>query len=428
MSKLRISVKFANVLKAMGGDKIAREILHNTNTEMELVNNYVDITPSKDALSFTPDRKANELLDNIPSHFIVHTHGNLLFKSSNQKIFDFLGFDMNAPTAFQIPTGTIGDILKEYSSEVSGKTYCLFKENGTERLGVINKSALRPHNDIFYKYNSTDEYYDDDFGSISPWYGATDVHVDTINTSRNNIKVGRLVRTLLKSEFKDSDIEKFVNSYKSTYDVLSNAFNKFSIVEGEDIVHWYNKDNYLEGGGTLNSSCMAEVAKTYFNIYVKNPNVKMVILYDDNGELNDGKYTSNKIKGRAVLWRNCNVNGEVCDFMDRIYTAVASDEELFKQFAEKEGFFYKTYQGYGHRDITNGERTITRPDIVCNLNESDFSMYPYMDTMYCVDVENNKCSNDNDSLGDRVRYCQHTDGTWEGADEDEGESDDDDWW
>ena len=114
MSKLRISVKFANVLKAMGGNKIAREILHNANTEMTLVNNYVDITPSKDALSFTPDRKANELMENIPSHFIVHTHGNLLFKSSNQKIFDFLGFDMTAPTAFQIPTGTIGDILKEY--------------------------------------------------------------------------------------------------------------------------------------------------------------------------------------------------------------------------------------------------------------------------------------------------------------------------
>ena len=128
MSKLRISVRFANVLKAMGGDKIAREILHNTNSEMTLVNNYVDITNSKDALSFTPDRKANELLENIPTHFIVHTHGNLLFKSSNKKIFDILDFDMTAPTAFQIPTGTIGDILKEYISETSGKTYCLFKE------------------------------------------------------------------------------------------------------------------------------------------------------------------------------------------------------------------------------------------------------------------------------------------------------------
>lgn len=412
MSKLRISVKFANVLKAMGGDKIAREILHNTNTEMELVNNYVDITPSKDALSFTPDRKANELLDNIPSHFIVHTHGNLLFKSSNQKIFDFLGFDMTAPTAFQIPTGTIGDILKEYVSEVSGKTYCLFKENGTERLGVINKAALRPHNDIFYKYNSTDEYYDDDFGSISPWYGATDVHVDTINTSRNNIKVGRLVRTLLKSEFKDSDIEKFVNSYKSTYDVLSNAFNKFSIVEGEDIIHWYNKDNYLEGGGTLNSSCMAEVAKTYFNIYVKNPNVKMVILYDDNGKVIDDVYKSKKIKGRAILW-TCEIDGEQATFMDRVYTRFDSDTNLFKEFAKNNGWWFKESQdmepnGY----ITDGIQR-KRPTIKVQLEKSKTGKLPYMDTLCYIDSKNKFCTNNSNLCDDEYRRtARTTHGSW----------------
>lgn len=412
MSKLRISVKFANVLKAMGGDKIAREILHNTNTEMELVNNYVDITSSKDALSFTPDRKANELLDNIPSHFIVHTHGNLLFKSSNQKIFDFLGFDMTAPTAFQIPTGTIGDILKEYVSEVSGKTYCLFKENGTERLGVINKAALRPHNDIFYKYNSTDEYYDDDFGSISPWYGATDVHVDTINTSRNNIKVGRLVRTLLKSEFKDSDIEKFVNSYKSTYDVLSNAFNKFSIVEGEDIIHWYNKENYLEGGGTLNSSCMAEVAKTYFNIYVKNPNVKMVILYDDNGKVIDDVYKSKKIKGRAILW-TCEIDGEQATFMDRVYTRFDSDTNLFKEFAKNNGWWFKESQdmepnGY----VTNGVQR-KRPTIKVHLEKSKTGKLPYMDTLCYIDSKNKFCTNNSNLCDDEYRRtARTTHGSW----------------
>ena len=412
MSKLRISVKFANVLKAMGGNKIAREILHNTNTEMTLVNNYVDITPSKDALSFTPDRKANELMENIPSHFIVHTHGNLLFKSSNQKIFDFLGFDMTAPTAFQIPTGTIGDILKEYVSEVSGKTYCLFKEHGGERLGVINKAALRPHTDIFYKYSSTDEYYDDDFGSISPWHEATDVHVDTINTSRNNIKVGRLVRTLLKSEVKDTDIEEFVNSYKSTYDVLGNAFNKFSIVEGEDIVHWYNKDNYLEGGGTLNSSCMAEVAKTYFNIYVKNPNVKMVILYDDNGKVKDDVYKSKKIKGRAILW-TCEIDGEQATFMDRVYTRFDSDTNLFKEFAKNNGWWFKESQdmepnGY----VTNGTQR-KRPTIKVHLEKSKTGKLPYMDTLCYIDAKNKFCTN-NSGLCDSEhrRTARTTHGSW----------------
>jgi hypothetical protein len=41
---------------------------------------------------------------------MVTNHGNLLFKSSNKKIFKALDFDMEAPTAFQIPQGTIGGV------------------------------------------------------------------------------------------------------------------------------------------------------------------------------------------------------------------------------------------------------------------------------------------------------------------------------
>jgi hypothetical protein len=73
------------------------------------------------------------------------------------------------------------------------------------------------------------------------------------------------------------------------------------------------------------------------------------------------------------------------------------------------------------------------PEIVCDLEKSDFNMYPYMDTMYCIDVENNKAANDNDINGlsdDKIRYCQHTDGTWEGYGEDSSygdEEDDEDW-
>ena len=46
MSKLRISVRFANVLKAMGGDKIAREILHNTYF------NYADVDGDPDKRNY----------------------------------------------------------------------------------------------------------------------------------------------------------------------------------------------------------------------------------------------------------------------------------------------------------------------------------------------------------------------------------------
>ena len=410
MSKLRLSVKFANVLKAMGNNKISKEILRNVNQEMDLVNNYVDITSTKDNLSFTPDRKANELLQDIPNYFIVIGSGNLLFKRSNRKIFEALEFDMDAPTAFQISKSTIGDILKEYVSEQSGKTYCLFKEKGTERLGVINKGALTPHSEIYYKYLPGQDCYEP--GSISPWENALDVHVDVVSTSRNNIKVGRLVRTIVKETYTDSELEEFVNTYKSTYDILGDAFNKIEVVEGEDIVHWYNKENYVEGGGTLNSSCMAEVAKTYFNIYVKNSNVKLVVLYGDNGKIKDGRYRDKKIKGRAILW-TCEIDGVEATYMDRIYTKDDSDSRLFKEYALHNGWWHKEHQDMEPTQyVTNGTDR-KRATIKVKLEKSKTGKLPYMDTLCYVDTKGKFCTNKSDICDDEYRRtARTTHGSW----------------
>ena len=412
MSKLRLSVRFANVLKAMGNNKISKEILRNVNQEMDLVNNYVDITSTKDNLSFTPDRKANELLQDIPNYFMVTNHGNLLFKSSNKKIFKALDFDMEAPTAFQIPQGTIGDVLKEITSEVSGKTYCLFKEKGSERLGVINKQALKPHNDIYYQYLPNQDTYGCEPGAISPWENALDVHVDVISTSRNNIKVGRLVRTIVKETYSDSELEEFVNTYKSTYDILGDAFNKIEIVEGEDIIHWYNKENYVSGGGTLNSSCMAEVAKTYFNIYVKNSNVKMVILYGDEGKIKDGRYRDKKIKGRAILW-TCEIDGEAATYMDRIYTKDDSDSRLFKEFALKNGWWHKEHQDMEPTQyVTNGTQR-KRATIKVKLDKAKTGKLPYMDTLCYIDTKGKFCTNNPSNCDDEYRRtARTTHGSW----------------
>ena len=172
---------------------------------------------------------------------------------------------------------------------------------------------------------------------------------------------------------------------------------------------------------------MTSASRSKLAIYCNNSNVNLVLLYDDEGEIIDGKYTSNKIKGRAVLWKDCTINGEVATFMDRIYTSYDSDTELFKQFAEKEGFFFKTNQGYGGQSISNGTRTIDRPAIICSLNESDLSSYPYMDTMCYVDIDNNKCSNNSDNLEGRHRYCQDTGGGWEGPGDGDADRDDDDY-
>ena len=68
----------------------------------------------------------------------------------------------------------------------------------------------------------------------------------------------------------------------------------------------------------------------------------MVILYSDDGEIKNGKYISSRIKGRAILW-DAKINNENVKFMDRIYTTKDNDVELFKQYAEKNGYWYKKY-------------------------------------------------------------------------------------
>ena len=106
---------------------------------------------------------------------------------TNRKIFRALEFDMTSPLAFQIPQGTIGEILNEVVSEQSGKTYCLFKEKDGERIGVINKQAIQPYDPNYYQYYGENYFNDDCNGSISPWYNAIDVHVGMITKSRNPI-------------------------------------------------------------------------------------------------------------------------------------------------------------------------------------------------------------------------------------------------
>jgi hypothetical protein len=49
--------------------------------------------------------------------------------------------------------------------------------------------------------------------------------------------------------------------------------------------------------------------------------------------LDDNENTSDKIKGRAILWKT-----DKGMFMDRIYTAHDSDLNLFKEFATKSNF------------------------------------------------------------------------------------------
>ena len=368
-SKLVYSKKFTNLLKRMQSNRIASELLKLYHKDIDrLTQNYIDITDNKEEISFTPDRKVQELTKDKPQTWKVVDSGRYLTSSSrNDNLFAALGYDKEKHRCWSPAAGSIGLITAETVSRVSGKIYAVFEEYDVEnpRVGVINKEALEPT----------------DAENMAIW-----------STSRNPIRIGRFVRALLNSAkitFTDKDIEDFTNQYKATYDFSKDILKQFDIITGDDIAYWYDHNNYVRGGGTLANSCMAEVDKEYFQIYTENPNVSLVILYSDDGKIKGDKYTSEKIKGRAILW-NCLIDGTPAKFMDRIYTMQDSDVELFKQFAEKQGFWWKRNQNMDQDESLTDGKTTKKCTIKVVLEDSDFGQYPYLDTMSYLN-ENDGC-------------------------------------
>jgi hypothetical protein len=217
---------------------------------------------------------------------------------------------------------------------------------------------------------------------------------------RTEVKIGRyskrIITSVLKQVVSDSDIENFVNIYKSTIDYHSGLKDKIMIVEGEDIRTYYNESMYKSGGGSLNNSCMRyPKCQKYLDIYVENPEVcKLMILLE---RANNG--VEDKLIGRALLWET--TTGK---FMDRVYSINDSDVMVFKDYASEKGWV--TYYGKINK-------------LVVKL-KSDFSCqhYPYMDTLYLYDNYTKELTNDDSLCEDNgIFQLQNVDGTYNCVDE-----------
>jgi hypothetical protein len=380
-SRVVYSNSFLNLLNKMD-NKVAKELVKLYSNDVNVQHNYIDITDDKEAVSFTPDRRVIEITGGDPDKWIISgNRKQLTHVPVNKKVFEALGYD-DTQEYWQPANGSIGYVMAEVTRK-SGKVYVLFKDTNSDRTAVLNKSCI-----------SLD---------LTP-----DERVWT--TARNSIRVGRLARAILQAAnvaFVDRDIEDFTNQYKAIYDFEKDALARFDIVQGDQIAHWYNYRRY-EGGdeasGTLNNSCMAHKPASYFQIYTANSNCSLIILYDDHGRLgDDGKYTSTKIKGRALLWK-CKIGDrDNVYYVDRIYTRRDSDVQLFKRFAESKGYYY-THGG----SRTNGTETL-RGTIVVDLDVANCGRYPYMDSLCYVNIVDKTCSS---RVNGECRVCQDTDGSY----------------
>jgi hypothetical protein len=340
------SDKFKQILKEVDSP-VAQAVLDLESMDLDVANNYIDVQ-DKEQISFIADRKAKELLSQ-KDKFATYNGGTAFLRHSegNREIFDLLEYEPVGEATYKPNTGDKGEVLKMIKSPTSDNIYVKMKFEGG--ISVMNKSCL-------------------DF---------TDINKLPFQQNRQAIRIGRGIRTLLSKtdyKFTDSEIEQFVNKYKSAWDAYNDIFRKFELVSGKDIAHWYSYRNYALIKGTLGSSCMRGVDEEYFNIYVNNPDkCSLLILKSDD---------DSKIKGRALVWK---LDQPEVTFMDRIYTTADSDIELFKQYAYKNGWYHKEHQTSSGDAVLVGQDGIRREsEFVINLKnyrQGRYDNYPYLDTL-----------------------------------------------
>jgi hypothetical protein len=276
------------------------------------------------------------------------------------------------------------------SSELIVKLKKMSKMNG--KVGEISTAIVDTivDEDWLEDYDTKQNFFDitdkEDFISFLPsnkvpddWDQDDDPALPYNTKGRSEIKVGKLVRALLKiadisdridSSIKDKDYEDFVNAFKS---LKVDTSREFRLVNGEDIHKYYQMKNYYSSHGALGGSCMADEGKSTFRVYTENPKkVQLLILIDSDG----------KIHGRALVWK---LKESPCDakyFMDRVYTNADSDVIKFKSFAEEKGFLYKQKNNSYIEDSVNfmykGKSLMGEVKVKL---DGDFKNYPFIDTM-----------------------------------------------
>ena len=236
---------------------------------------------------------------------------------------------------------------------------------------------------------------------------------DTITKSRNPLKVGRFINSVLPGQFTPGQIEDFTNKYKA---LQSDALEKVIVVEGEEIAKWYDEKNYFSTDYTLGSSCMRDKPADFFQIYMDNPEICKMACLVDNG----------KLRARALLWKptmkkceDANLNFEW--FMDRQYAISDADIQKLRDWAKSKEYAWRTKNGHGDFKGVTWNDTEYKCDMEVKLKNFVYTSFPYVDTFRRYDPDSMTLYNDDNSKLSGFWLLQRTNGGWETTDEQEDE-------
>jgi hypothetical protein len=355
-AKIRFNDDFVNVLDKMD-NVTADKLLNMIGKDIDVNTNYIDINIDKDGfVEFIPDDKAEKLP-------LVVTDNGMMYTSTADKL--------NRVGKYQIENikrpnvGQEVKVVKEFTNR--HEFFSLFPEEEKTELFLSSIEQVYIYNGPILHVS-----FEDSEGThnvlCNP--GALKRDISSIKTSQ--LKIGKFVTAMFTKggiDFKPTDIEDFVNKYKSLITQMREKFDRFKIVKGKDIRNSYLADNYLNTDGSLGNSCMRyDKCQKFLDIYVENPDKVSLVILEKEG----------MITGRAILWTD-DKNRKV---MDRIYTNNSADEQLFKDFAKANNFWYKKDQNM-YEDtpfVTNVDGEEERY-ITVQLNAVDHNYYPYMDSM-----------------------------------------------
>lgn len=382
-SVLVYSDKFKTLMNKIDSP-VAKALLDIETKDLQLANNFIDISDDKEQISFIPDRRAQQLFnpENLQKYAYYAGNGGFLTHSpTNKNIFNLLGYEPTEGTMFHPEVGEKGEVLSKAIGPSSGKTY--LKIQFANGISVINQEKVR--------YDNPTEL--------------------AFTQGRQKIRTGRGIRALLNSAnltFSDAEIEKFVNLYKAEIEKMNDIFRNFERVKGDSIAHWYNYSNYELGRskGTLSNSCMSAVPSSYFEIYTSTESCSLLILKTDDGT---------QIKGRALVWELSSPEG--ITYMDRIYTHNDSDVELFRQYAQKQGWYYKpSNNNEPTSDMISPEGgTVNLGELIVKVSKDYYSRYPYVDTLKNFDRYKSTLSTSDSGLD--VILLEDTGGSYVNNDE-----------
>ena len=370
-SKIEFSKSFLGILGSIK-NPIAQDILSLQSQDKKINYNYIDVDlKSTDEITFIQDARAQRMTKDVENLYkLTNTSGHLKItdfktdegREQNTHIYQLLG--LNIEEAKKATQGSQIRVLGKIVSPYECVTDPTMK-------AVINVNNIQEDTEVYQKL----------------W-----------TTARNPLKIGRFINSMLPltgKTYTNSEKEKFVSEWKSILGVMNNAFAKFGVLEGSRLVHFYHVDNYEEVEGTLGNSCMSEADSSWLEIYEDNSDVcKMVVKWSDKGQIVDGVFKSDKIVGRALLWTT--TSGDI--FMDRIYTIDSSDEELFKKYAEANGWWAKKSQNSSQNFTAVRGSESKNPVYVVQLKRSYNGEYPYLDTLCYLNDESGKLSNDKNEV------------------------------